>query len=261
MLSLGVHAVTLVVTDAGGLTATDDLLVSVADTTPPTLLVALDPPVLWPPNHRMVQVTATVTAIDACGPASFSLLSVSSSEPDDAPGGADGSTTNDIQEVTVGGPDVEFLLRAERATGGPGRTYTATYRTVDGSQNARAAASTAFVPHDQSGVTDPLTLTARATPAGTLLEWPGVPGAAIYRAIRGPLERLVSMGHDPSAAPAACLASGLTVTDTTGFEDAAVPAVGHAIFYLVEYDDGRPTGYGSQPTFWDRTEAVGRPCP
>lgn len=261
-LPLGAHALSLVVTDSGGLTATDQVLVSVVDTTPPALLVSLEPAVLWPPNHRMVQVTASVSATDACGPASVSLLSVISSEPDDAPGGGDGATTNDIQGAVAGAPDFEFLLRAERATGGPGRTYTATYRALDGSQNSAEAAATAVVVHDQNGMTDPITLTVSQTPAGTLLTWPGVPGAVSYSAISGPLELLLSMGHDPSVQPAACLATGLAGTDTTGFEDASVPLPGRALFYLVEYDDGHRSGFGAQSTFWDRTEAVGaNPCP
>ncbi|HET8948835.1 MAG TPA: FG-GAP-like repeat-containing protein [Candidatus Polarisedimenticolia bacterium] len=258
---LGTHSLTLLVTDSGGLTATDAQAVSVVDTTPPSLAVTLDPAVLWPPNHRMVPVTATVSASDACGAVSVSLLSVTSSEPDDAPGGADGMTTNDVQGVTAGTPDLEFLLRAERVSGGPGRTYTAVYQAQDGAQHTAQVAATAFVTHDKNGVTDPITLLVSESPTGTWLVWSAVSEALSYGVIRGDLELLRSMGQSaPSGAPA-CLASGLTRTDMTGFEDPASPGPGQAFFYFVEYDDGRASGFGTQSTFWDRTEAVGFPCP
>jgi hypothetical protein len=260
-LPLGTHSIALVVTDTDGLTATDTQLISVVDTTPPSLSVTLDPAVLWPPNHRMVPVTATVSAADACGAVSVSLVSVTSSEPDDAPGGADGNTSNDVQGVTAGTPDLQFLLRAERVSGGPGRTYTAVYQAQDGAQHTTQVGATASVTHDKNGITDPLTLLVNEGPTGTWLAWSSVPEALSYGVIRGDLELLRSMGQNaPSGAPA-CLASGLTRTDTTGFEDPASPGPGQAFFYLVEYDDGRASGFGTQSTFWDRTEALGVPCP
>jgi hypothetical protein len=70
-------------------------------------------------------------------------VSVTSDEPDDAPGEADGSTTSDV--VVVG--DHTFKLRAERSETGDGRTYTITYRTSDACGNAATATATVSVPH------------------------------------------------------------------------------------------------------------------
>jgi len=41
------------------------------------------------------------------------------------------------------------------------------------------------VPHDQNGLNDPLSLTLREEPAGTLVAWDSVPGAVSYNVIRG----------------------------------------------------------------------------
>ena len=55
--------------------------------TAPSLEVSASPSELWPPNHKYRVVTATVTATDSVDPApDVTLLSATSSEPDDAPG-------------------------------------------------------------------------------------------------------------------------------------------------------------------------------
>lgn len=122
----------------------------VQDTTAPTITVALTPSELWPPNHEMVGVTAMVMANDICDPApSLVLTSIVSNEPDDAPGNGDGNTTDDIQGASVGTPDFEFELRAERAGSGSGRTYTVTYTATDACGLSTSASADVFVPHHQ----------------------------------------------------------------------------------------------------------------
>ena len=74
------------------------------------------------------------------------LQSVTSSEPDDAPGGADGSTLNDIQGAALGTADYVVLLRAERNKNGPGRVYTLTYAATDVSGNRSTRSTTVTVP-------------------------------------------------------------------------------------------------------------------
>ena len=118
----------------------------VADTTPPTIAVELDPDLLWPPNHKLVQVTATVVAADNCPGVAFALTSLTSDEPDDAQGGGDGHTTGDIRGVLIGTPDTGFFLRAERQGGGDGRVYTAVYTATDGSGNEAADSGEVIVP-------------------------------------------------------------------------------------------------------------------
>jgi hypothetical protein len=96
-----------------------------------------------PPLHDYVTVRATVTVADAVDPApTFSLVSVTSSEPDDAPGPWDGFTKNDIVIVN----STTFKLRAERSLLGPGRTYTITYRATDASGNTSEASAAVKVP-------------------------------------------------------------------------------------------------------------------
>lgn len=249
-LAFGTHLVTLRVRDGLGLVSTDDLLVIVRDTAPPVLSVAIVPS-LWPPNHRLVPATALVSAIDACGSSTVTLVGVSSSEPDDAPGGNDGTTSDDIQGASPGTADFEFLLRAERSASGPGRTYSATYRAVDESGNVALVAGLAFVPHDQNGITDPVTIFLRETPAGTLVEWADVPAAESFEVAVGDLASLRAMNPAVGSFPPGCLASELHAIDTTGYEVAAVPAVGTAWFFLVSYMAPPSSGYGAESTPYD----------
>jgi len=146
VLPLGEHVITLRVTDATGLTSTDEVVVKVVDTLPPVVDVSVTPSRLWPPNHKLAHVTATVT-VHECRPFTVSLVSVTSNEPDNGLG--DGDTSDDIQGVDQGSADFDFDLRAERAGGGDGRVYTVTYRVVDDGGLATIATARVVVPHDQ----------------------------------------------------------------------------------------------------------------
>ncbi|MCI0518741.1 MAG: lamin tail domain-containing protein [Chloroflexi bacterium] len=102
-----------------------------ADNTAPALSVKLSRSFLWPPDHKLYKVIATVTASDNADPAPLiELVSVTSNEPDDGLG--DGDTPNDI----VIEDDFTFWLRAERAGVGSGRVYTITYRATDACGNS-----------------------------------------------------------------------------------------------------------------------------
>lgn len=115
----------------------------------PTIDVTLSPSTLWPPSHAMRLIDAEVTTSGGASPLSVELVSVVSSEPDDAPVGGDGSTTNDIQNASDGSDDRSFDVRAERAASGDGRTYTATYRVTDAAGVVATSNATVFVPHSQ----------------------------------------------------------------------------------------------------------------
>src|SRR5207247_1054050 len=73
------------------------------DTAPPALRLAVDQSVLWPPNHRMVPVQVGWQVSDSCDPAvAVVLVSVASSEPDDASGDGDGRTTGEGADACGG---------------------------------------------------------------------------------------------------------------------------------------------------------------
>ena len=133
--------------DACGVEDADSVQIQVEDNIPPTIDVELSPKVLWPPNHRMKNISVTAVVMDNCPGPTFELVSVTSSEPDN--GIADGNTVNDIQGAAVGTPDLSFRLRAERAGNGPGRVYTATYSATDASNNQAVDSDTVAVPHNK----------------------------------------------------------------------------------------------------------------
>jgi hypothetical protein len=139
-------------------TATDDTgnqrscvsTVTVQDTQKPTITFTLAPNVLWPPNHKMVPINATVAVNDVCNPnPAFVLTSITSNEPDNGLG--DGNTTGDIRGAAYGTPDVSFLLRSERSGPGSGRIYKVVYTVSDGSANSSSASAAVIVPKNQSG--------------------------------------------------------------------------------------------------------------
>ena len=123
--------------------------VTVVDTTPPSLTVSLNPTILWPPNHHLVNVTATITVSDACDAApKVRLVSITSSEPDSGTGPRD--VPHDIRGASFGKDDRRFRLRAEHAPGG-NRTYTVTYAADDKYGNTAVVQTTVRVP--KSGAT------------------------------------------------------------------------------------------------------------
>jgi uncharacterized protein len=115
----------------------------VCDEIAPELDVSVTPDRLWPPNHKYVQVEATAVASDNFDPApTVTLVSATSNEPDNAPGGSDGNTTNDVVIVDRD----TFRLRAERDETGAGRVYRITYRATDACGNAATQSATVTVP-------------------------------------------------------------------------------------------------------------------
>jgi hypothetical protein len=144
----GEHTVRLTITDLCGNTSYDETTVDVIDNTPPEIAVELDRDALWPPNHKMVEVCATVTATDNCDDSlTVALVSVTSDEPDNDK--ADGNTINDIQNASTGTEDLCFDLRSERQGTGDGRTYEIIYSATDNAGNTSYDSVTVDVPHDQ----------------------------------------------------------------------------------------------------------------
>jgi N-acetylneuraminic acid mutarotase len=257
MYPLGTTRVTFSATDGAGNTSTCETEVTVVDTTPPLISATLSPALLWPPNHRMVDVGASVVATDVCSTPAVLLTSATNSELDDAPGGGDGNTTGDIQGAQVGTPGFDFQLRAERDGGGSGRAYRITYTAVDGSGNQASASSIVFVPHDQGGSVEPVSISADADATGTVLSWETVPGSLTYQAIRGNVGSLSDAGAFIDLGTVSCVRPASGATSTQGNEDAENPSLGEAFFYLVAYNDGRDSGYGSDTATKPRVKTGG----
>ena len=120
------------------------MIVGFCEGVAPELEVTVTPDMLWPPNHKYVDVAATVVATDNFDPyPTVELVSVTSDEPDA------GLDEEDLPEDIVIVSDYNFQLRAERWDEGDGRTYTITYRVTDACGNSTLASATVTVPHDQ----------------------------------------------------------------------------------------------------------------
>ncbi len=121
----------------------DAMLVPViqGDTTPPALTVTFSPSTIWPPDKKMVSVTATITTTDNYDPQpEIRLESITCNET---------LAAGDIQGAQIGADVRQFRLRATRTgTGIAGRTYTITYSATDASGNKSVESSTVVVPHD-----------------------------------------------------------------------------------------------------------------
>jgi subtilisin family serine protease/sugar lactone lactonase YvrE len=153
-LPLGANQILLRVTDTVGESAGTTTSIEVRDTVPPVLTLSASPAILWPPDRDMHAVRLAGTAIDVCDPApAVVFVAVTSSEPDDVPGGKDGQSEGDVSGGAPGTPCVAVGLRAERAAGGPGRVYTVTCEARDRSGLAGGATTTVRVPSNAgSGV-------------------------------------------------------------------------------------------------------------
>jgi len=138
-LPLGIHTITLFVDDGNGGADSDEVIVTVQDTTVPNIEEATArPDLLWPPNDRMVQVTVDASASDICDAApTCRIISVSSNEPGD---------TVPAWEITG---DLTVNLLARRFGTGSGRVYTILIRCTDDSGNSSDTSVAVTAPHDK----------------------------------------------------------------------------------------------------------------
>ena len=112
------------------------------DTTPPTLLVTLNPSTLWPPNEKSMPITATFMLRDDYDPTpEIKLESITANELLEA---------EDIRDASFFTDDRSFKLRAEReGKNKAGRIYMVTYSATDASGNQATASASVTVPHDE----------------------------------------------------------------------------------------------------------------
>lgn len=142
---LGTNEVKIAVADPTGNAVSCGTTVTIVDTRPPVIdRAAATPSVLWPPNHKMVDVSLSAIVRDTCGPTSWKIISVTSNEPEDGLG--DGNTSPDWE--VVGDHDVR--LRAERSGTKYGRIYYVTVQAEDAAGNlSRPKVVYVYVPKSQ----------------------------------------------------------------------------------------------------------------
>ena len=142
-LSMGEHIILLEVIDKSGAYDTNEVTIIVQDTTPPQFQLSVAPTMLWPPDHKMYEITPNWTVSDDCDATpEVMLVSIAMSEADDIPGS--GNTSDDIQI----GEDGSIYLRSERSGTGSDRIYTITYQAVDDYENTTVRSATVSIPHD-----------------------------------------------------------------------------------------------------------------
>jgi len=151
-LSIGQHALTLQVRSDPSMTdwsrsASDSMVLSVEDDTPPVLTATASKTFLWPPNHAMVPVTIAVRASDNAGATPRISAVVASNEPVDGLGDGDTAPDWTVPEIDAQG-NVGLQLRAERAGDGEGRTYTVSITATDTAGNSTTVPVTVSVPHN-----------------------------------------------------------------------------------------------------------------
>ena len=148
-LSSGNH--TIVVTTSGTCgSASQSATLTVGS--PPVITLTTTNINVWPPNHTYRTFTAASFGATASGcggdlTSSIVITSVTSDEPEDNAGGADGNTLNDI---LIAGDCKSVQLRKERDGGLNGRVYTITFKVTDSGGNTTTATATVSVPLSSS---------------------------------------------------------------------------------------------------------------
>jgi hypothetical protein len=123
--------------------------VKIKDTTAPSLALVPNGTILWPPNHKMVNVSIQANASDNGGGLVTLSATVSSNEPEDGLGDGDTSPDWTIPVIDPGKGIICRQLRAERSGSGNGRVYTIAIVATDASGNSSRASVEIVVPHDQ----------------------------------------------------------------------------------------------------------------
>ena len=85
-------------------------------------------------------------------------------------------------------------------------------------------------------------------------------GAILYNVVRGEVKNIRDLEAFFHLGPISCLTTSQFSTE--GSEDLELPPVGGAFFYLVEYNSGFPSGYGTVSAAKERFAPPGQgTCP
>ncbi len=151
---LGQNQVDWTAIDCHGNTADAIQQVTIQDTLNPDISVRLSPDILWPPNHKMIEVVPSIQTVDICCGSNVTVKLESATMDE---GDAD-NTFDPLYDIdpNVGyiGDDIQIIdgriyLRAERAGNSSGRVYTLNYSATDCVGNVSRVTSFVTVPHDQ----------------------------------------------------------------------------------------------------------------
>lgn len=125
-MSLGQHSVALNVDDGFNDPVTNEIVVDITDNSIPTLAPIPSQSILWPPNHKMVDIHIQANAADSSGlPVTLNAF-VTSNEPEDGLGDGDMVPDWSVPVIDQEAGTIQLQLRAERSGSGDGRVYTVT---------------------------------------------------------------------------------------------------------------------------------------
>jgi hypothetical protein len=130
-----------------GCSAVSEATVVIAeDKEPPSIANAsTNKTLIWPPNHKMVNIEVNYDVFDNCG-STNPVLTITSNEPEG------GTNKDDVAgDWKIIDPH-HIQLRAERSGGGNGRIYTITITATDAAGNKTQQQLYVTVPHDHSSV-------------------------------------------------------------------------------------------------------------
>ena len=148
-LTLGTHTISLQVSDGFNLTDTKSVTTQIVDSSAPTLKPVANKYILWPPDHRMVDINIAANSSDQSGCPVVLNATITSNEPEYGLRGGDigPDWTQPVIDQTTG--MIYTQLRAERSGRGKGRIYTTSIIATDCSGNTSTAKVKIHVPHDK----------------------------------------------------------------------------------------------------------------